>query len=218
MGGNATQNLIPTERRSMRIAVTAASPNTVSTDLANAGVVLFSGAPAVTQGTVYPLSILNQAPVALSGTWINVTSSAITGTLFKFLRRGQYRAQLSVMGTTNSALAWQIGITLDCAAAQCVIATSALVPTSQGLIDYTNYVGAAVAIGVPLKVAGVVQITDAQAASAAANLPTAVAGTFSGGTGVLRFHSTTGAGAAATTQGVVADTRAEIDYQGDLAG
>lgn len=203
----------------MQIAVTAASPNTVSTDLANAGVVLFSGAAALTDGTAYALGATQAAPASGSGGWLNVTSAAATGTLFKFVRRGIYYGKMSVVGTTSSALTWQIGMTLDCAAALCVIGTSLITPATAGLIDYRTHVsGAAAASGIPLEVNGEIYITDALAAATAAALPTAVAGTFSGGLGVLRFHSTNGANGAATTQSVVADTRASIKCTGDLAG
>lgn len=209
--GYSAQN----ERRALQIAVTGASPNVVSTDLANAGVVLFTGAPGRAQGTPVGVSTTLAAPTAGSGTFCIVVSAAASGTLFKMTRRGTYAVSLYAQGTTNSALAAQIGLTLDCAAATCVIGTSALTPTTQGILDFADYVGAAVAIGVPMRVSAHMYITDTQAGGA---LPTQVAGTFSGGVGVLRMHATTGANAALTTQFVVASIRANITYLGDLAG
>lgn len=199
----------------MQIAGTGASPNVVSTDLANAGVVLFTGAPGRSQGTPVGVSTTLSAPAAGSGTFVIVSSAAASGTLFKFTRRGVYAASLYAQGTTNSALAAQIGMTIDCAAATCVIGTSALTPTTTGILDLADYVGAAVAIGVPMRVFAHVYITDSLAGGA---LPTQVAGTFSGGVGVLRMHATTGANAALTTQFVVASVRANITYVGDCAG
>lgn len=198
----------------MRIAVTAASPAVVSTDPANAGVILFTGAPAVTQGTPYPIGTTLVAPVGNSGTWLNVASSAASGTLFKFTRRGVYRVAAMANGTPGSVLAAQLGITVDCAAAQCVIGTSALTPASTGLIDYEDYTGVAT-VAVPMRAEGIAYITDALAGGAQ---PVPVAGTFSGGVGVMRVHATTGANAALTTQFVVASIRAQIAQLGDVAG
>ena len=204
--------LYSTERRSMRIRAATPSPG-VSTDLANAAVILFSGAGIATNGTIYPVGATMVAAPAKSGTWLNAVSSANSGTLFKFLLRGVYRVNLSVTGTNASVLAAQIGITLDCAAATCVIGTSALAVGTIGLIRFQTATPAA-AMSLPMSVDGTVYITDAMASGA---LPGATAGVFSGGVGVLRCHASTGANAVLTTQFVVADTLFDIVNDGDLA-
>ena len=205
--------LYSTERRSMRISGTAASPNSVITVDPNAAVILFANAGAVTNGTIYPIGSTMVAAPAKSGTWLNVVNGATSGTLFKFLLRGVYRVNLSVTGTLNSALAAQIGITLDCLQATTTIATSALATGTPGLIGFQTATPAA-AMSLPMSVDGTVYITDAMAGGA---LPGAGGATFSGGIGVLRCHASTGAGAALTTQFVVANTMFDIVNCGDLA-
>lgn len=208
----AIQNLIPTQRRSAQVAVTGAT--VASADAANAGVVLFTGTPATIQGTVYPIGTTAVAPVTNSGNWLNIVNSAVMGTVCKFNRRGVYIVSLYAQGTVGDTAAAQIGMTIDCTAAQCVIATSALTPASQGLLDLMDTDGAAGA-GIPARVSSALYITDALAGGAQ---PVAGAGVFSGGVGVLRFHATNGAGAVVATAFVVASIRATIAYTGDLAG
>ena len=206
--------LYSTERRSMRIRAATPSPG-VSTDLANAAVILFSGAGAVTNGTIYPIGSTMVAAPAKSGTWLNAVSSANSGTLFKFLLRGTYTVSLSVIGTPADVLAAQIGITLDCAASTCVIGTSALAVGTTGMIGFQTMTppgGAGVSL--PMNVSGTVYITDAMAGGA---LPGATAGVFSGGVGVLRCHASTGANAVLSTQFAVANTLFDIESVGDLA-
>ncbi len=212
MGGTQLSNSVPTERRGVRIAVTGAT--VASADAANAGVVLFTGAPSALQGTIYTIGTTAVAPTALSGNWINVVNSAIMGTVCKFNYRGVYFARFYADGTLADTANAQVGITLDCAAATCVIGTSALTPATTGLIDYGVSNGVAAA-SIPGRAAGPVYITDALAGGAQ---PVASAGVFSAGVGVLRFHATDGAGAVVATAFVVASIRAEINYQGDLAG
>lgn len=212
MPGAQLQNLIPNERFSARVAVTGAT--VASADSSNAGVILFTGTPAVTQGTAYPIGTTAVASVAGSGNWLNIVNSAVMGTVFKFNRRGVYQVQVYADGTLSDTAQAQLGITLDCAAATCVIGTSALTPATTGLIDYNVTNGVADA-AIPSRAAGPVYITDALAGGAQ---PTAVAGTFSGGVGVVRLHATNGAGAVVATAFVVTSIRAEVTRMADLAG
>ena len=207
--------LYSTERRSMRISGTAASPNSVITVDPNAAVILFANAGAVTNGTIYQIGSTMVAAPAKSGTWLNVVNGATSGTLFKFLLRGAYRVNLSTTGTAASVLAAQIGITLDCLQATTTLATSQLATGTAGLIGFQTMTppgGAGVSL--PMNVSGTVYITDAMAGGA---LPGAGGATFSGGVGVVRCHASTGAGAALTTQFVVANTMFDIINIGDLA-
>ncbi len=212
MGGTQLSNSVPTERRGVRIAVTGAT--VASADAANAGVVLFTGAPSALQGTIYAIGTTAVAPTALSGNWINVVNSSVMGTVCKFNYRGVYFARIYADGTFADTGNAQLGITLDCAAATCVIGTSALTPATTGLIDYGVSNGAA-DTSIPGRASGSVYITDALAGGAQ---PASSVGVFSGGVGVLRFHATDGANAVVGTAFVVTSIRAEINFIKDLAG
>lgn len=201
-------NIQPTERRSLRVAGTGATVAGTT----NTQVIAFTGVPTLVQGTVFALSLTQVAPSGGTGVWVNAVNDAVFGTTFKMLKRGQFRAQISAIGTAGSTVAAQIGITIDSPAAN-LIATTGLTDATVGLIDYSQLLGVAVA-SLPLKAQGIVNITDTLATPTA--LPAAAAG--AQGQGVIRFHASTGAGAVIAAALIITTIRCEIDYIGDLAG
>jgi hypothetical protein len=200
-------HIVNTERRALRIVGTGATVGASG----NTQVVLFTGLPTALQGTQFAIGQTAVAPTAGSANWINVVSDAVGGTTFKFNRRGVFEAQMTAVMTSGTALPAQIGITIDAVAAALLVATPLGVATA-GLIDYSTSLGIA-ASQQTMKARNPVYITDALAGGAQVT-----AGLGSSGTGVLRFHASTGAGAVVSTALIVTEIRVEITACGDLVG
>lgn len=213
MGGNATQNMIPTERRGLSIQATANAVN--GTNAANSHVIAFTGAPTAWQGSVGQIGTTHVAPTALSNNWINVVNDAAFGTTFKFNRRGVYRAQIGAQGVVAYAAGTQVGITLDAAAAVLAIATGSPQTTiSSSILALWTSLDTVADSSIPVFLSVDVYITDALAGGAQAS---AAAG--ASGVGVLRFVGSNNAGAVLdNTILVPASIYATIASYGDLAG
>ena len=199
------ENLSPVYRRAMRVVGCAATvAGTTNTQIIN-----FTGTPAVVQGTALPIGTTLVAPVAASQNWLNVFGDAVLGTTFKVNRRGVYMARLSAVETAANVAAAQIGITVDCPAANLAVAAP-LTDATVGLIDYTNILGVA-SSQVPGKTFGHIYITDALAGGAQPSATTA-------GVGVIRFHASNGVSAVVGAVYIVGTYRADIVYLNDIAG
>lgn len=174
----------------MRVTGTGAA-NTAST---NTNVVAFTGTPTLTNGTVMPIGTNYVAPTAGSGNWLNVVNDAAFGTTFKFNCRGAYRVQCFFPMTSAVALAANLGVTKDAAAAN-LLAAGTLTPTTltaageQAVFDMDIALGVA-ATTFCLKCSADIYITDDEANGAQ---PAAAAG--SQGVGVVRIHLNNNAGA-----------------------
>lgn len=213
MPGAQLQNLIPTERRSFQ--VTRSNPIGIM-GAVNTAVVFFDAPPVLKWGTAYPIGVTAAAPVAGSGTWCNVVSSAQFGTVLKFTRRGFYEIHVSTAIPGTAELFPTIGqaIMLDSSAASMLVG-AALLPTTTnafgapGVIDWlTDQQGSE---GKSLKLGGVVPITDAEAGGAQ---PAAIAGAT--GVGCVRLHMNDNAGGAFTPAGFICSLW--VNALNDIAG
>lgn len=209
MPGAQLQNLIPNER------FAAICNGTASIGTTNTNVVAF-GAAAVAQGSAYPIGATHVAPVAGSGTWLNIVNDAAFGTTFKFCRRGVYQMVVRADETVANTAAFQIGITLDQALALYTVAAGTVSSATAGygtsVLDFCNGDGLADS-QIPAMTQATIYITDALAGGAQA---AAVVGTQ--GVGVVRVIANNQANGAIGTALILASYRASVVRTQDLAG
>lgn len=217
MGGNATQNMIPTERRSFQI--TRTSPISI-TGTVNTGVFDFDDPPVNKWGSQFPFSVLNQVPAPLSGTWVNVVRSATLGTCIKFLRRGMYRFDVALnapaIADVNPLVVAALildGSTTSMGVGAALLPTTLNARNEPGVIAWSlGQQGTTRAF--TLNFGGEVPITDALAAYDANAMPANVAGQT--GIGCVRLHVNNGAGGALSLAAIICSLW--CNYIGDLAG